>query len=202
MMSGEEEPVGSAAEPTIDGDDGVAAEIVISGVNAKLGKEDKNGKVKRFRKFTFSFNIVSKAGTVLATHLLSKRFSEFCEDHEHLSRKKLWRTVAPPSMPPKYPLKDMVSDKANVQKRFNELKRYFTRVFNDPADTGDLILNPILSQVYKMEDEFVALLPKVAAARKELGKEWTSRKTVSVRGGSVQAMKSADARQAAFASAI
>jgi len=71
-------------------------------------------------------------------------------------------------MPPKYPLKDMVSDKANVQKRFNELKRYFTRVFNDPADTGDLILNPILSQVYKMEDEFVALLPKVAAARKEV----------------------------------
>ena len=29
MMSGEEEPVGSAAEPTIDGDDGVAAEIVV-----------------------------------------------------------------------------------------------------------------------------------------------------------------------------
>ncbi len=55
--------------------------------------------------------------------------------------------VAPPALPSKYPLTDMVTDKANVQKRFNELKRYFSRVFNDPADTGDLILNPVLAQV-------------------------------------------------------
>ena len=75
-----------------------------------------------------------------------------------------------------------------------------------------------------MPPDFVALLPKVAAARKEvgqprlplwycrcvyvtimshvvdllrqLGKEWTSRKTLSVRSGGIQAMKSSDARQA------
>ena len=36
---------------------------------------------------------------------------------------------------------------ANVQKRFNELKRYFTRVLNDPNDTGHIVLNPKLAEV-------------------------------------------------------
>ena len=61
-------------------------------MNAKLGKEEKNGKVTKYRKFTFSLNIQTVGGTVLATHHVSKRFSGFCDDHELLSRKKLWRT--------------------------------------------------------------------------------------------------------------